>query len=273
MAPMSYEEAVTFFSAFFRGEHHIPHGDRHTGREGVKAYGDGWLVHATGDLATWDFDGLTRLVFLAHDYGYRASVEGIGPGRVRIAIWKRGREGRMSHRHPTLAQAVEAWNTRHGQANQPEDSRYTQLFSSIIDAMRRSPIPERPADCDLAGWIDYALHLWAEERKEAQQLAQLLQEAHDALDKLDGNHRAGTPAERIRQLEPSRRTTFLQRIEAFSRKVAAATPGARVSYAVSVTDEDWGVYVNGPAIAMGHTPLELDLAIAAWDTLGEVTGG
>ena len=70
---MSKEAAVEFFGAFFLGEHHIP-GE-------VKPWGLGWCVSCPGTLATFDFDGLTRLVFLAHDRCVRAEVMSGGPNR------------------------------------------------------------------------------------------------------------------------------------------------------------------------------------------------
>ena len=109
--PLTFEEAVAFFSDFCRGKHHIPNGQC-CGIAGVKRHGNGWKIHVSGDLSTWDFDELTRLVFLAHDYRYRASVETAGRS-LRIAIWRRFPTGDMSVRHPSLEQAVDAWRERH----------------------------------------------------------------------------------------------------------------------------------------------------------------
>jgi len=97
------EEAELFFSAFYLGKHHLP-------KSGLKPFGGGWCVNHPSDLSTFDGDGLTRLVFLAHDMCFRASVQPSGPRRVKICIWKRdGRSGRMCQRHPTLNQALEVW--------------------------------------------------------------------------------------------------------------------------------------------------------------------
>lgn len=96
--PMSKEEAESFFDDLFLGKHHIPTMHRH---------GTGWAVHVSNDLATYDGDNLTRLVFLAHQYGYRAELS---PAMryIRLAIHKRPlREGgSMWERHPTLTQAI-----------------------------------------------------------------------------------------------------------------------------------------------------------------------
>jgi hypothetical protein len=106
-APMTKEEAVEFFSILYFGEHHIP--------SDVKPFGRGWKVNAyAGSLATFDFDGLTRLVFLAHDKCVRVEVCQGGPGRVGICIWKRhGRNGDMYARHPTLKCALVNWRMKH----------------------------------------------------------------------------------------------------------------------------------------------------------------
>lgn len=95
---MPEAEAREFFAAFFFGEHHIP------GK--LKPAGWGWSVTYLGELASFDFDGLTRLVFLAHDRCVRVSVSSAGPRRVCIMIHPRAREGGMSQRHPTLEHAI-----------------------------------------------------------------------------------------------------------------------------------------------------------------------
>ena len=99
------EEALSFFSELYFGAHHIP------GR-GIKEYGPGWCVNHYGDLSTFDFDKLTRLVFLAHDRCMRVEIGSSGPNMVKIIIHKRTREGSMSQRHPTLEQAFELWREK-----------------------------------------------------------------------------------------------------------------------------------------------------------------
>lgn len=104
---MTKEQAEAFFGELFHGEHHIP-GE-------VRPFGLGWKVNAySGSLATFDFDGLTRLVLLAHDRCVRAELVAGGPGRVGIAIWqRRARTGGMGERHPTIEQAFASWRERH----------------------------------------------------------------------------------------------------------------------------------------------------------------
>jgi hypothetical protein len=108
--PLTRDEAIAFFSDFFGGEHHIPAG-KYRGARGVKEWGTGWCVTTWGgELSTFDFDGLTRLVLMAHDQCIRVEV---APAMryLRIAIWRRLREGRMSARHPTIEQAIEAFRS------------------------------------------------------------------------------------------------------------------------------------------------------------------
>ena len=78
-----------------------------------------------------------------------------------------------------------------------ERDRLTALCHATYTAMSESPIPQPPPDCDLAGWIRYALAAWRSEREEARHLADLCQGAHNTLTAL-GAMPKGTPAERIR---------------------------------------------------------------------------
>lgn len=98
---LTQEEATQFFSDFYGGEHHIP---------GFKPKEDGfgWRVnHDRGEMATFDFNQLTRLVVMGHDRCIRVGIDAARNGIIRITIWKRQREGSMSERHPTLEQAIE----------------------------------------------------------------------------------------------------------------------------------------------------------------------
>lgn len=103
---MSYQEAEEFFSELYFGKHHIP--------SKIKSWGEGWCINHWGDLSTFDFDTLTRLVFLAHDSCIRVEISQGGPRAVKIAIWKReGRTGSMYTRHPTIENALEKWREDH----------------------------------------------------------------------------------------------------------------------------------------------------------------
>ncbi len=73
-------------------------------------YYEYWLAKETtwhGRLATYDFDGLTRAVVMAHDRCIRFEVGPSGPGMVRLMVHKRhSRDGNMYERHPTLEEHV-----------------------------------------------------------------------------------------------------------------------------------------------------------------------
>lgn len=104
---MTYHDAKDFFSDFFGGEHHLP--------SEIKEFGPGgWCIGMLGELATFDFNQLTRLVFMAHDRAVRVSVMGHGMSRIRITIFNRDRSGHMYQRHPTLAEALSDWRETHG---------------------------------------------------------------------------------------------------------------------------------------------------------------
>lgn len=94
-------ECFDLLCDLFYGEHHAP--------ETIHGFGKGIKCSVFGGhFATFDFDYLTRLVILAHDRCIRAELVPGGPGRIGIALFKRkGREGSINERHPTLAQAVE----------------------------------------------------------------------------------------------------------------------------------------------------------------------
>jgi hypothetical protein len=106
MAQMTKEAANAFFAELFNGEHHIP--------AKLHEFGDGWSLTTWGDLSTFDFDMLTRLVFLAHDRCVRATVMQGAPKTVKIVLWQReSREGSINKRHPTIEQALEDWRKYH----------------------------------------------------------------------------------------------------------------------------------------------------------------
>ena len=116
MSNMTKAEAIEFFSELFFSEHHIP-APGFCGAHGVKEYGPGsWCVNVYGEMATWDYDALTRLVFLAHDSCIRASIQSSGPRRIKVVIFKReGRDKRMCIGHPTIETALSKWRLNHAE--------------------------------------------------------------------------------------------------------------------------------------------------------------
>lgn len=73
------------------------------------------LDHHTsaGQLATFDFSGLTNLVFLAHDHCIRVDIAPCNMTRFKILFHPRQRDGGMSQRHPTIENALAEWRKRH----------------------------------------------------------------------------------------------------------------------------------------------------------------
>jgi hypothetical protein len=90
----------------------VMHGFHHCGD--FKPFGRGICVSEPGGyFATTDFDYLSRVVFLAHDWCVRVELAASSPGRVKFALHRRHkREGSMSARHPALEQAVAEFRTR-----------------------------------------------------------------------------------------------------------------------------------------------------------------
>lgn len=93
------ERAEAVLSQRFQGIHHCG--------EITKTKG-AWATNKYGDLSTFDFDELTRLVLAAHHYCIRASVQHPGPRMVKIVLSPRTREGAIFNRHPTIEQGIES---------------------------------------------------------------------------------------------------------------------------------------------------------------------
>jgi hypothetical protein len=92
--------AEAVLAACFIGIHHCPE---------IKKASDSWSTNIfSGQLSTFDYDQLTRLVFAAHKYCIRVSIHNSGPRLVKIIVSDRKtRVGGISERHPTLAEAIE----------------------------------------------------------------------------------------------------------------------------------------------------------------------
>jgi hypothetical protein len=92
--PLTKEEAIKFFAAFYGGEHRFP--------GLVREWGSGFSICHSSPLSTFDGDQLTRLVVLAHQHLIRVEVSPASSNRVRIAIHKRELSGSVWMRHPSL---------------------------------------------------------------------------------------------------------------------------------------------------------------------------
>lgn len=71
--------------------------------------GRGVAVIWKREMATWDFNQLTMLVFLCHEARIRCQIESAGPRMMRLSFWERKHEGSMPVRHPSLDEAVAAF--------------------------------------------------------------------------------------------------------------------------------------------------------------------
>ena len=81
-----------------------------------------WIEFSLGwrELATTDFDELTRLVFLAHHFAIRVSIEASTHQYLKLIFHQRGRSGGFSENHPTLEQAVERFQAHMSRTQVPE---------------------------------------------------------------------------------------------------------------------------------------------------------
>lgn len=74
-----------------------------------KGWANGIAIPWKGDLATWDFNGLTKLVFLCHEARIRCEIRSNGFHGLLLCFWPRKAEGCMATRHPNLDEAVAAF--------------------------------------------------------------------------------------------------------------------------------------------------------------------
>jgi hypothetical protein len=85
----------------YRGIHHV------TGWERRQHHGQGISVTVLHGVSTFDYDVLTRLVVAAHDEAVRIEVCPGGPGKLKLLLHPREREGGFTERHDQIDVAVE----------------------------------------------------------------------------------------------------------------------------------------------------------------------
>ncbi len=103
---MSREEGELFFSDFYCGKHHFP--------SKLREWGWGFSMNHYGDLSTTDFDGLTRLVLMAHDRCVRVELIACNMQYTRIAISRRDpKSTSIMEGHPTIERSLAAWREHH----------------------------------------------------------------------------------------------------------------------------------------------------------------
>lgn len=69
-----------------------------------------WTCIHSGDMATQDFNYLTRLVFAAHEYCCRVSISNGGPRALKVFVSDRDRSDSNTEGHRTIEKALEMWN-------------------------------------------------------------------------------------------------------------------------------------------------------------------
>jgi hypothetical protein len=102
-------ECAKMLADLFYGFHHID-GNIKPDRKGIK------IGVPEGNWAmSYDYDGLTRAIVMAHDRSIRFRISPAGVDRLKLHFEKRHqREGKMTDSHPTLETAVE--RIRNGRA-------------------------------------------------------------------------------------------------------------------------------------------------------------
>lgn len=94
-----------FLCRLFSGFHHSPE---------IKKQNCGLTVISvnvkSAYFANYDYDYLTKMVIMAHNWGVRCAISGSGSGMFNIALWKRHkRDGGISERMPTIGEMVELY--------------------------------------------------------------------------------------------------------------------------------------------------------------------
>ena len=68
---------------------------------------NGIMINTTSSMwATFDYDGLTRAVVMAHDRAIRFEIQSSGPNMLKLLLHRRGKKGAMYERHPTMQEAL-----------------------------------------------------------------------------------------------------------------------------------------------------------------------
>jgi hypothetical protein len=98
-------ECWQMIADLYFGFHHV------IGKLHEWGHGIAFNTRQTGSFATFDFDGLTRAVLMAHERMIRFSIEPSGPGMLKLVLHKRHkRDGSMTERHPTIEGAIERFS-------------------------------------------------------------------------------------------------------------------------------------------------------------------
>ena len=78
-------------------------------------------IRVRRSLASYDFNDLTRLVFMAHHFCVRVEVHAIANNLLGIMFHPRVRSGAVFERHPTLREAVEKFEQLCSEADRAKE--------------------------------------------------------------------------------------------------------------------------------------------------------
>jgi len=90
------------------GLHHMPDTVRMCTAHGIEL-----VFHRGKTFSTFDFNDLTRLVFVAHDQCVRAEIGARGMHTAVMLHARDTRKGPMHARHPMIEQALAEWRREH----------------------------------------------------------------------------------------------------------------------------------------------------------------
>lgn len=92
-----------FLQRLFKGFHHIPTPPKPAGR-GIE------INFRPQYFATYDYDMLTKMVIMSHNWGVRVQVGGSGPAMIKITLHKRHkRSGCLSERIPRIEEMIKKY--------------------------------------------------------------------------------------------------------------------------------------------------------------------
>ena len=104
-------KAADLLGELFQGIYHIDDGQLAK----VDWSNNHWIeivLFDSGQWGTYDFDGLTRLVFLAHEMNVKAAICAAAPRWLRLKFHNVTRAGFFRDGHPTLGEARARWVSR-----------------------------------------------------------------------------------------------------------------------------------------------------------------
>lgn len=149
---MDILRARQFFADFFYGENHLP--------SKIKACGEGWYVLLPGEIASTDFNDMTRLVLMAHERSIRVSVRPLNFRYMKLMLHQRDPAVLdLSYGHPDLDEAIqrhENWKNNHKYKLYPTDN--DTVFKPkdvpvLLKNKEGKPLQEFDTQVECAKWV------------------------------------------------------------------------------------------------------------------------